>query len=940
MKSTIRATNHFNIAVVTLCILVVVCHSTEAFQPWKSGHWVGNADPGDASHESITEQAITEYCAEQQFPRPDKDALSTIAAANGDTDKYEVFDSAAHFDSEDFSSGQIRLQRKLQEIQRSMQAGNVNQARTALGQALHSIQDFYSHSNWVENNQNAFQGLGTLNGAPPAGVASGPTCSACATYDGCSDNLIGYNWTSGYFGTILSSKPSGKCSHGGSFDRTRKSSPQGGINKDGQSSPHGGYHLAAAQQATVATKVFLQNVQAAITAPQLKKLLCGMTFAVGIATGGGDNARSAGNIIESVKNATIRIVNGRLGTDEEPAQYVLATFDDQDVQAPFVTTDPAAFEAAIRSVAPSGGAGCAQRAGAGMLEAVSAADSGGSLFLFTDGDARDPDTLREALEVAAQKEIQVFIPVFGNCGVAGAGIDPVYEEAAETTGGQVFSLEESEAGEIANLLDEVVRTTDVNLLSIRDSLGPAPSVYTLPVDNTISVVTFSVSGDTSVVVTRPDGSTVHGGDPGVTITNLSGADLVSIANPSVGSWQISVSGSGEFSITVTGTSNLDLRSFNFVEDPGDRAHEPGLFPVDGFPVTGRPSIVSAELTDGFASAQLELRTPAGATLQALSLQQGTGPDETVFVGSVIPPAGPFLVYATGTTARGAAFQRLLPGTITPQSVIVTAPSPLGLLPGTSASYTFQIQNLGSADTFHIQGADDKGFLTSIVPSDVSLDTNETTEVTVTLQAPADAVPGTSDTLTVTGTGASGTRNFDVLTTNVTIPIFVVLTSASPPEGGITDGSGVFANGSTETVNATPNPGYTFVSWTENQSVVSTLPSYTFSGNSDRALVANFSRLPSAATPTISPPGGHFPNHPTGGEKVKLSCATPGATIYYTKDGSDPTTDSIRYPTRKGYKGFEIKGTAGTTRVVKAIATAPGRNNSEIATASFTFGRGH
>jgi len=176
----------------------------------------------------------------------------------------------------------------------------------------------------------------------------------------------------------------------------------------------------------------------------------------------------------------------------------------------------------------------------------------------------------------------------------------------------------------------------------------------------------------------------------------------------------------------------------------------------------------------------------------------------------------------------------------------------------------------------------------------------------------------------------------VLVSDVRIPIYIVITSASPPEGGTTSGSGAFANGSTDTVNATPNPGYRFVSWTENDSVVSTRASYTFMGSSDRALVANFSSLPSAATPTISPPGGHF-FHGRHGTSVKLSCATPGATIYYTKNGSDPTVFSKRYPNRGNYQGFKLKGQAGRRKVVKAIATAPGYNNSEIATASFKFG---
>ncbi len=950
----IGTTNHFSIAALTVLIILIVCQDTQAFEPWKNSRnfSFGRADPGDQSHESITEQAYNELQIYRQ-----RDVLEEIVLANGNTDYKELISDVAHFDDASFRGSQLRLQKLVNTIRTCMSASNLSGAREALGQALHTVQDFYSHSNWVETNDPfgtvpiIFLGLGTGQ-TPPGGLADTKerTCYDCPTYDGCQDNLVNNKWTSGYFSALnIFAKPANKCSHGGPKDATRLRSAYGGINKDKQSSPHGFLHFKAAQEAKEATKRFLlNNVQPAITTPMFQKLLSGQTFTIIIdtrrsnTTGSvGSNATgSEGNIIEEVKNAAIAIVNERLGTDEEPAQYVLATFNDQEAPPPFVTTDPAAFEAAIRSLSPNGAGDCQQMAGAGMFEAVSAASPGGSLFLFTDADAKDPAMLREALELAAQKDIQVFFPVFGTCGVDGAGIDPVYEEAAEITGGQVFSLEESEAGQIANLLDNVSRSTDVNILSIQDALGPTPSVYALPIDNTVTAVTFSVSGDTSVALTRPDGSTVQDGDPGVTITNLSRAHLFSIANPATGNWQISVSGSGAFSITVTGTASFDLKSFDFVWDPGDRAHEAGLFPIDGFPVAGQPNMVSAELTEGFASAQFELRTPAGATLQVLSLEQGTDVAQSVFVGSVIPPASPFLIYARGTTASGAAFQRLMPGTIMSQSVTVTAPPPVELIPGGSTSYTFQVHNLGSADTFHIEGADDKGFLTSITPADLSLNAGETREVTVGLQAAADAIPGTSDTLTVTATGGSGARNFDVVITNVRMPIYIVNTDASPPEGGTTSGSGTVANGSTHTVNAIPNDGYAFVSWTENDSdsVVSTSASYTFTGSSDRALVANFSILPKAATPTISPPGGNLPRHPKGGEVIKLSCATPGATIYYTKDGSDPTTSSIRYPTGKNYKGFKIKGPAGSTRIVKAIATAPGYNNSDIATASFTFRR--
>ena len=57
--------------------------------------------------------------------------------------------------------------------------------------------------------------------------------------------------------------------------------------------------------------------------------------------------------------------------------------------------------------------------------------------------------------------------------------------------------------------------------------------------------------------------------------------------------------------------------------------------------------------------------------------------------------------------------------------------------------------------------------------------------------------------------------------------------------GLTSISGTFADGHSCTVTATPNPGYDFANWTENGTVVSSSPSYTFIVNDDRDLVANF-----------------------------------------------------------------------------------------------------
>jgi hypothetical protein len=79
----------------------------------------------------------------------------------------------------------------------------------------------------------------------------------------------------------------------------------------------------------------------------------------------------------------------------------------------------------------------------------------------------------------------------------------------------------------------------------------------------------------------------------------------------------------------------------------------------------------------------------------------------------------------------------------------------------------------------------------------------------------------------------------------------------------------------------------------------------------------------AAAPVITPSGGTF----TSSQSVTMSSATSAASIYYTLDGSTPTTSSTLYSSAI---------TVGTDTTINAIATAAGYNPSPVSTATFTF----
>ncbi len=85
-----------------------------------------------------------------------------------------------------------------------------------------------------------------------------------------------------------------------------------------------------------------------------------------------------------------------------------------------------------------------------------------------------------------------------------------------------------------------------------------------------------------------------------------------------------------------------------------------------------------------------------------------------------------------------------------------------------------------------------------------------------------------------------------------------------------------------------------------------------------------SDTPRAAVPTFSPAAGAYVEN----QAVSISSTTPSATIYYTADGSTPTTSSSVY-------AGPI--TVGVSETVKAIATATGYSASTVGSAPYTIG---
>ena len=89
--------------------------------------------------------------------------------------------------------------------------------------------------------------------------------------------------------------------------------------------------------------------------------------------------------------------------------------------------------------------------------------------------------------------------------------------------------------------------------------------------------------------------------------------------------------------------------------------------------------------------------------------------------------------------------------------------------------------------------------------------------------------------------------------------YTVSVSASPTVGGTVEGGGTYNCGAQATVTAYPNEGYNFVNWTEDGEVVHNQPTYTFTVEGNRNLVAHFTQISYTITATAGTGGSISPS---------------------------------------------------------------------------------
>ncbi|MDD5269389.1 MAG: hypothetical protein PHO08_20115 [Methylococcales bacterium] len=699
----------------------------------------------DTGHGGITRDALVlSITIDGETLKFTDKAKEEIKDANFEVDHHQLT-ASFHFDDESLNEGMTRINTLKEQVIQEAKAGNGKSARKSLGGALHTIQDFFAHSNQADQGLVIPNfGVDILN-ALPSNVA---TCDGSILNPG-STLLPSAGLTTGYFKIPLCNPPAGKCKNGLGICP--------GIAKDSDSHP---LHNAAYSNAVTASNVYIMSIldDARMTSdPKAVKKLMDIRPMISAVI---DDTGSMGGVISGVSAAVSGIVNSVKGTQDEPDKYLLERFGDPNVGTPSSFTDSGSFLSAVNSIVPSGGGDCPELSMEGTYNAVVAAENDSRLFTYTDASAKDAGKLSAVANLATKKRIQLTTALSGNC----SPYDPTYFELARRTGGQVFITTRTESGTtLANLMRPLVRN-DVHLI-LQASLNLTGNQVNLsaPIDDTVKQAIFSVGMITkgTIALRRPNGALVQGTDTGITITDTIGSKTIEVNAPEPGDWKIELTGTGTTLVTAIAATPSFLHKFEFVNMAGRTEHQ-GLFPIDGNPIAGKTQMVRAVMFGMVNIGEFSFRRPDGTVISRFSLASNNplGATDDDFVGEVVPPIEPFLVYVSGTTPGGQPFQRAVPGQLIASNVEVRSASDLTSVPaGRTTAVAFSITNYGVPAFFTLTAIDSLKFLTTAAPSPIKLDTDESLTVTVNVSPPLTTVPATEFAVTLTATaGTDDTSN--------------------------------------------------------------------------------------------------------------------------------------------------------------------------------------
>lgn len=748
-------------------------------------------------HEDFTEEALESMGF-------DTDSADEVGDSNYYTDVYEPHIDAAHADNNQLRAASIRLENKRKNIGEALSACKRRDALDALGEALHTVQDVYSHSNAVENGiaipdilNMKWNGAhcDAANNFAPGGLVTGYFNLEEFLYPCWIPNLLEVTYQQCVERhNECTGMPNHMCCH-------RE------LNKDNAEQLNGANHAEARSQAIAATQNYLKLVSTYLdenfsvaNATQFKKMLLKKQRTTLFVI---DDTSSMSDDIAQVKVRVNHMLDELIASDEAPT-LGLVTFKDS-VTNHGLTCDIENLRSKINSLSVSGGGDCEEASNQALLRTIEdffpitrrydIKSRGGNIILATDASAKNPLLGLNVRIQALLAGVKINSILTGDCvevdsrslprlnrlsdndftitpentqrhirTVRADVDDPLtspssqiqYQAIADQTGGVSFNVARSEVEDVVPILLELGAPETEMFFSQRISLLPSePITIEVPIDNTLSdSVTFMVTGATPgsiplVNIKRPDGTEVKASESGISLMQLTSVISYGVENPQTGNWMIELVGEGNFLVRAFGKTNLRLNSLRLLR----KTHQPPrpeieFVPIEGDIVSGTEIVAEMRFTTNPGNVSMTLQRPDGSIILTPEISSIDGVRR--FRAIFNAPSESFIIALTGKTIEGSLFRREFPAIVTPQTVGISA-TPISTTATTNSSALFEITVNNASEnpaTYTVTGYSSLDWTIKSPPDNIVIQPGESKTVTIEVEVPADAEVGITTEITV------------------------------------------------------------------------------------------------------------------------------------------------------------------------------------------------
>ncbi|XP_029571613.1 von Willebrand factor A domain-containing protein 7 isoform X1 [Salmo trutta] len=693
-------------------------------------------------------------------------------------------DPVYHFDSERVEESIAMLRQFWAQTLLSARAKEYQGARHSLGQLLHSLQDFYSHSNWVEMGQHSIYLHLLQPGQPafPVATEDTPTCMECHSVT-CRDNLLPrltqsqqdpLLLTTGYFRTYPP-KPQGKCSHGGILDSSRHQGAKGGINKDSTSplfSPHHYLHVEAARLATTATLTVLRDLRDSVGNTSFLRLFSvkqppALVFVMD----------TTGSMFEEITAARLRahaIIQARASTPEQPGTFLLVPFHDPGVGPVYETEKPEEFMSYMENLMALGGGDEPEMCLSAIQLALTHSPPLSEIFVFTDASPKDAHLYNAVRALILEKQCKVTFLLTEDPShkMKGSGrkrrrrrretLSPdrfaLYSSLSSVSGGLTVFTTNSDIHRVSAIVEDNTAADKVTLLHA-ESDSDSDLSHSFSVDNAVKSVTLHLTGDLrQCVLSSPTDRTqslLNQQGPLAECEQFQGLYRISLLSPiEPGQWHLNTIADGHVTFNAIADSNVDFLYYFAVETNGTH---PGLARVEGSPIAGVPTFLVLAVTglspneEAYFS-HVTLLGANGESLQKVWLNSSSssassGEELVGWMASV--PRVPFCVRLSGRDGGGNRLERVSTEMIQHTHIKIQVLSVPCLVPGHSTTVFFDVQNHGPARNLTLTADDDRGYLSQRGPHSLYVGERGSVRGEVELQTPKGAEAGGAVTMTLT-----------------------------------------------------------------------------------------------------------------------------------------------------------------------------------------------